>query len=261
MNIAVYIVIGTLITVLLVIGVIIIVLLYQRRVFQYQIDLQKMEEEQQKQLLHASIESQEKERKSIASDLHDEIGATLSAVRLLLHQLQQGGPEQNSLIGKNAKILLDDVIQKVRQISHQLQPEMLKEFGLDGAFRQLASKISKAGVDMSYYAAHTVPRLAEDQELSIYRIVIELVNNTLKHAGARRLQLTVASENGGLKVRLENDGKSFSQLDFEHLKHSPNGLGLKNIQSRVNILKATIAFKPVMNDGGTQTTLEIPMTA
>lgn len=243
------------------IGIIIFVLFHQRRVIQYQLNLQKLKEEQQKLLLQATIESAEAERQRIASDLHDEIGGSLSTVRLYLNRSARAtSMEQLNETNAAAKQLLDDIILKARQLSHQLSPELLNEFGLSGAFKTLANKISSSGqikVDFSC-EGYKNTRLKPDQELALYRIVQELLNNIIKHAGASAIKLTLSNGQRQLYLRLEDNGKCFSQESFEAKKNSPDGLGLKNIQSRINILNASLKFVCEDNGhSGTKTTINL----
>lgn len=261
-NISGLMIIITLVMLIMAVSIVFFILFHQRRVIKYQLNLQKLKEEQQELLLRAAIESEEKERKRIAGDLHDEVGASLATVRLYLMQSAKGAPAgETNIISANARNILDDIIGKVRQISHELSPEMLKEFGLQDALNNLAAKITASGaLRMESDAEGTVPRLLPERELAVYRIVQEWLNNTLKHAGAAHIRLTLSGSSRALKLVMLDDGRGFDQQQFDLLKASPGGLGLKNIQSRVNILNASINFgKRTDGQGGTKMMMEIPV--
>src|SRR5690242_2883158 len=244
------------------IGIILFVLVHQRRVIRYQLDMQKMREEQQKQLLQAAIESEEKERRRIAGDLHDDIGGSLATVRLYLLQAARTRTRPQEDTEDPARDLLDEIIGKIRQLSRQLSPEMLTEFGLQGALNNLSKKADASGaLSVEFRCEGAVPRLQPARELAAYRIIQELFNNILKHAGASRATLTLAEAGDALHIRLEDDGRGFGQEDFEQLKRSPAGLGLKNIQSRLHILHASIHFARGKNGAGTLLTIDIPQEA
>ncbi len=261
-NISGLMIIVTLVMLIMAVSIVFFILFHQRRVIKYQLNLQKLREGQQKLLLRAAIESEEKERKRIAGDLHDEVGASLATVRLYLMQSgKEASLERVNATTANAKQILDDIIQKVRQISHQLSPETLKEFGLQEALGNLAAKVTASGaIAMECRTEGAIPRLSPDKELAVFRIAQELLNNTLKHAGATHISLTIRARAESLKFLMQDDGRGFDQQSFETLKSSPNGLGLKNIQSRVNILNASINFgERKEGQQGTRMVLEIPI--
>ena len=136
--------IGTLGMLVLTIGLIMFIIFHQRKVIRYQNKLQQMEHEQQKVLLNASIRLQEEERQRIAADLHDDAGPLLATARLYLNEnlVNQDKATQLQSIYQ-ARQILDDTIQLVRNISHSLMPPTLKNFGLESAVNDLFQKISQ----------------------------------------------------------------------------------------------------------------------
>jgi signal transduction histidine kinase len=254
------IVIGTGGMLLFALGVIVFVLIHQRRVIRYQISLQKLKEDQQKLLLHATITSEEMERRRIAGELHDEVGASLSAIRLYIRQLPADAwPGGTS--GPAAKETLDEVISMVRRISHRLSPEMLTKFGLGDALSHTIQQLHDSGaIRARFESSGELGRLSPERELAIYRIVQELLNNMIKHSGASEIILNISEQARELVVSLWDDGRGFAHETFEALKSTPGGLGLKNIQSRLDILQANINF--TLNGPGlrgTTTRLAVPM--
>jgi signal transduction histidine kinase len=246
----------------LTIGLIVFIIFHQRKVIRYQTKLQLMEQEQQKMLLNASIRLQEEERQRIAADLHDDAGPLLATARLYLNEnlvnLDKTAQLQSIY---NAKQIIDDTIQLIRNISHSLMPPTLKNFGLESAVNDLFQKISGSGSMNASCRFHDYrERLQPDQELIIFRVIQELINNILKHSHASFIHLTQNLNGPNLYIRMHHDGRGITQADFEKLNKSNVGLGLKNIQSRLKLLQGQIYFEKDMSQTYYKVTIEIPKT-
>lgn len=251
---------GTVGMLALTIGLIVFIIFHQRKVIRYQLQLQRMEQEQQKMLLNASIRLQEEERQRIAADLHDDAGPLLATARLYLNEnlVNQDKTTQLQSI-YNAKQIIDDTIQLIRNISHSLMPPTLKNFGLESAVNDLFQKISGSGSMNASCRFHDYrDRLHPDQELIIFRVIQELVNNILKHSNASFIHVTQNLGGSKLYIRMHHDGKGITQSDFEKLNKSNVGLGLKNIQSRLKLLQGRIYFEKDMSQTYYKVTIEIP---
>ena len=252
---------GTLGMLVLAIGLVVFIVFHQRRVIRYQMQLQKMEEEQQKILLNASIRWQEEERQRIAADLHDDAGPLLATARLYLNEnlLKQDINTQLQSI-YNAKQIIDDTIQLIRNISHSLMPPTLKNFGLESAINDLFQKISGTGSINASCRFHDYrQRLRPEQELLIFRVVQELVNNILKHSNSSFIHLTQNYSEDKFYLRIHHDGRGITQQDFEKMNKSSLGLGLKNIQSRIKVLHGDINFEKDLSQTYYKVTIEVPM--
>jgi two-component system NarL family sensor kinase len=251
---------GTVGMLALTIGLIVFIIFHQRKVIRYQMQLQRLEQEQQKMLLNASIRLQEEERQRIAADLHDDAGPLLATARLYLNEnlVNQDKTTQLQSI-YNAKQIIDDTIQLIRNISHSLMPPTLKNFGLESAVNDLFQKISGSGSMNASCRFHDYrDRLHPDQELIIFRVIQELVNNILKHSNASFIHVTQNLGGTKLYIRMHHDGKGITQSDFEKLNKSNQGLGLKNIQSRLKLLHGRIYFEKDMSQTYYKVTIEIP---
>src|SRR5919107_342146 len=183
---------GTLGMLILTIGLILFIIFHQRKVLRYQLQLQRLEQIQQKLLLKASIRLQEEERQRIAADLHDDAGPLLATARLYLSEnlVNQDRATQLQSIYQTRQIL-DDTIQLVRNISHSLMPPTLKNFGLESAINDLFQKISGSGnINASCRFHDYKERLKSEKELIVFRIVQELISNTLKHSNSSFIHLT-----------------------------------------------------------------------
>jgi len=251
---------GTLGMLVLVIGLVIFIIFHQRKVLRYQLQLQRMEQAQQKLLLNASIRLQEEERQRIAADLHDDAGPLLATARLYLSEnlVNQDKATQLQSIYQTRQIL-DDTIQLVRNISHSLMPPTLKNFGLESAINDLFQKISGSGnLNASCRFHDYKERLKPEKELIVFRIVQELIANTLKHSNSSFIHLTQNMHGTIFVLRLHHDGRGLVQADFEKLTKSTIGLGLKNITSRLKVAQGKIFFEKDPSQTYYKVTVEIP---
>lgn len=251
---------GTLGMLILTMGLIIFIIFHQRRVIRYQSQLQRMEQEQQKILLNASIHLQEQERQRIAADLHDDAGPLLATARLYLTEnlVNQDKATQLQSIFQ-ARQILDDTIQLVRNISHSLMPPTLKNFGLESAVNDLFQKIGGSGAMNASSRFHDYKeRLKSEKEMNLFRVVQELINNILKHSNASFIHLTQHMHGDNLILRMHHDGRGLVQADFEKLNKSKGGLGLKNISSRLKVAQGTILFEKDASQTYYKITIEIP---
>jgi signal transduction histidine kinase len=251
---------GTLGMLVLTIGLILFIIFHQRKVIRYQMRLQEMEQVQQKLLLNASIKLQEEERQRLAADLHDDAGPLLATARLYLNEnlVNQDKVTQLQAIYQ-ARQIIDDSIQLIRNISHSLMPPTLKNFGLESAVNDLFQKISGSGTINASSRFHEYrDRLKTEKELIIFRIIQELVNNILKHSNASFIHLTQNVHGETFYLRIHHDGKGLVQSDFDKLNKSSGGLGIKNISSRMKVLQGTIYFEKDISQTYYKITLELP---
>ncbi len=251
---------GTLGMLVLTIGLILFIIFHQRKVIRYQLRLQQMEQQQQQILLNASIRLQEEERQRLAADLHDDAGPLLATARLYLNEnlVNQDKATQLQSIYQ-ARQILDDTIQLIRNISHSLMPPTLKNFGLESAINDMFQKISGSGqINASSRFHEYKDRLKPEKELIVYRVLQELVNNILKHSNSSFIHLTQNIQNGSCLLRLHHDGRGIVQTDFEKLNKSNIGLGLKNISSRLKVAHGNILFEKDASQTYYKVTIEIP---
>jgi two-component system, NarL family, sensor kinase len=252
--------IGTIGMLVLTIGLVLFIIFHQRKVSRYQQTLQLMEQEQQKILLNASIKLQEEERQRLAADLHDDAGPLLATARLYLNEnlVNQDKATQLQSIFQ-ARQIIDDTIQLVRNISHSLMPPTLKNFGLESAINDLFQKISGSGSMNASSRFHEYKdRLKPEKELIVFRIVQELVNNILKHSNSSFIHLTQNVHGDKFYLRIHHDGKGIIQADFDKLNKSNVGLGLKNISSRLRVVQGNIVFEKDISQTYYKVTIELP---
>ncbi|GAB2651433.1 hypothetical protein GCM10027036_00210 [Flavihumibacter cheonanensis] len=258
-NVSLVLFFGTIGMLALTIGLIVFIIFHQRKVIRYQMTLQKMEQEQQKMLLNASIRLQEEERQRIAADLHDDAGPLLATARLYLNENLVNLDKTTQLQSiYNAKQIIDDTIQLIRNISHSLMPPTLKNFGLESAVNDQFQKISSSGIINASCRFHDYKeRLQTDNELIVFRVIQELINNILKHSNASFIHLTQNTNGNKFYIRMHHDGKGITQADFERMNKSAAGLGLKNIQSRLKVLHGRIFFEKDASQTYYKVTIEL----
>jgi len=251
---------GTLGMFVMAITLVSVVVFHQRRVIKFNKQLQKLEEDKQQMLLKASINFQEEERQRIAADLHDDAGPLLATARLYLNENlihQETAVQLQSIF--SAKQIIDDSIQLIRNISHSLMPPTLKNFGLESAMKDLFEKINGSGVINASARFHdNRERLKEEQELLVFRILQELVTNIIKHSCAGFIHLTQNVQGNFSYFRIHHDGKGILQEEFEKLSYNSGGLGLKNIESRIKVLKGSISFDIDSTQTYYKVTIEVP---
>ncbi len=254
---------GTVGMIILVVGLIVFLIMHQRRVLRFHKKIQQMEADQQKILLNASIKLQEEERQRLAADLHDDAGPLLATARLYLNEnlVNQDKATQLQSIFQ-ARQIIDDTIQLVRNISHSLMPPTLKNFGLESAVNDLFQKISGSGsINASSRFHDYKDRLKEEKELIIFRVVQELINNILKHSNSSFIHLTQNIHEEKFYFRIHHDGRGIIQADFDKLNKSNVGLGLKNITSRLRLVQGNINFEKDISQTYYKVTVELPQDA
>lgn len=239
---------GILVMLLLAITLIVFFVLYQKKYIAQQMYLLQIQSDHQRKLLISSIEAQEKERERIARDLHDEIGSALSTAKLFIGQLQtyEPDPERKQLSGQ-VRDILTSTLQEVRNITHDLMPDVLRKFGLAEALQHLLDVVAEASSLEVHFGREVTPQLPYQHELALYRIVQELTHNTLRHAGATRLLLRLWQEEHVLHVSVEDNGRGFAWQSLHTSKEA--GIGLKSIEARVSMMAGTLHVASAPDQG------------
>jgi signal transduction histidine kinase len=213
---------------------------------------------QQELRAKAILDAEEQERQRIGQDLHDGVGQILSAAKLNLSALQStlAIPEQgNKDKMQNALDLLDESVKEVRSISHSMMPNMLIKSGLASAVRDFVNKMTGDKLKIDLDIVGTNKRLDSTIEAVLFRIFQEIVNNIIRHSGANQVTIQLLQHDQEIVLMVEDNGKGF---DVGKTLQNENGIGLKNITSRVDYLHGTIHFDSVPGRG-TTVIVEIPI--
>ncbi len=228
-----------------------------RKIFIY---MEKMENEtraNEKRLLSVMIQAEENERKRLAKDLHDGLGPLLSTLKMSLSALKKSNnAETNSEIINNLETVTIEAIRSIKDISNNLSPHVLDNFGLDKAIRNFLQKITNTGtIKIVYNSNINNHRFDANTEAIIYRVICELVNNTIKHAKAKKIIINLNYDLFGIKLDYKDDGSGFETNAL--FKSQEKGTGLYNIISRIHSLKGKVEFNS-SSGKGTQVLIEIP---
>jgi len=211
---------------------------------------QRLQNKKQQELILAISETQSEERKRIAQDLHDSIGGSLALTKskfeVAKKNLKAPSTEMDSALET-----LEQTTQQVRQISHNLMPGELVRFGLVAAINTLLENLNEEEINAQFHSNQGEERLEPLKEIQLYRIVQEALQNVLKHARANNLFIQLNKHQEHLTLMIEDDGKGIVQ-------DSEEGMGLKNIKQRVQLLKGifTIDSAP---ERGTILNIQIPV--
>jgi signal transduction histidine kinase len=217
------------------VGVIILFIIQARKNASVQkLKLQELTGKHQKEIFKSVIATQEKERKRIANNLHDDIGTSLSAIRILVGQIKGSTEEDGNEVLERIVKNIDNTIDTTHEVINDLSPSSLNQFGLFLEINNLSKLISEStNIDIKIESTFYNERIHPDVELAIYRIVKEFINNSIKHADATEVDITIKLLANDLIISIRDNGKGF---DPKLLNNNGHGHGLRNMESRVYLL-------------------------
>lgn len=225
-------------------------LLYNRYKLKKQRELDAELATQRELRTKAIIDAEEKERIRIARELHDGVGQQISAVKMNLGAFAdriQEGPENREQYQLMLD-LVDDAVKEVRSVSHNMMPNALIRFGLAKAVREFIDKIAATGaLKIDLQIVGLTNRLESTTETVLYRVMQETVSNIIKHAGASHIGIQLIRDGDSLTMMIEDNGKGFDTRQIAGFE----GIGLKNIISRVEYLDGTVDFDSYPGKGTT----------
>lgn len=230
---------------------------YNRKQIEQKIVLTAERVKQRQAITEAVIEAEEAERKRIAADLHDGVGQLFSAVKMNLQALfdRVEMPKQDDyFLAEKTMALVDESCKEVRVISHKMMPNFLLKSGIASDIRSFIEKIDEHTLKIKLETIGFKDQLEFNEEVILYRVIQELINNVIKHANANELYLLLERSASYINVVLSDNGKGFN---YEEGKNK-GGLGLKNIVVRINYLKGQITFS-ANQPKGTKVHIQIPV--
>lgn len=220
---------------------------YQNAKLKQKNNLKDVQSKIQRNIINASINGQEFERKKIAAFLHDNISALLSSADMHLTVLNSKIDFQSEELIKS-KSILRDAHDKVRDLSHELIPSLLIRFGLYYALQDLCEKNSNSSLHFDYMGdEETNIRYNEDFETKMYFIITELLNNIIKHSQASQAKLSILEKKGELIINIIDNGQGFDTKKF----NITEGFGLNQIRARIKNMEGKFQIKSSLNSGTT----------
>ncbi len=207
----------------------------------------------------AVIHAEENERKRIAGDLHDGVGQIMSAAKMNLSSLESRlgfNNDEDKLAFEKIVNLVDESCKEVRSVSHNMMPNALLKSGLSSAVKEFIDKIDSRVLKVNLYSEGLNERIDSNVETVLYRIIQECVNNVIKHSGANELDISLIKDADGIAATIEDNGKGFAVGD----KTKTEGIGLKNIRTRIAYLKGTVDFDSAPGNG-TLVAIHVPLEA
>lgn len=214
--------------------------------------------ETEKQILKLSIEAQDKERQRIAKDLHDDLGSNLAMIKLRMELLMENPTKSNGNTQNLEEIhqMLDGACKDLRYISHELMPADLSAKVMRTMVEELVEKLSVQRKVSIHAQVEDIPVLSIDTKVNLFRIIKELMNNVLKHAQATEatIRLSQNPDSDSITLEIKDNGKGVPK---EVLEGKSKGMGLKNLEKRVEYLKGKL---DIQSSGlGTLIRVEIPL--
>ena len=213
---------------------------YQNKRKLHQRQLKSVRQEKEIQLLQALMHGEEKERSRIAKDLHDGVAGTLAAVKMNFSSLALQQPKLSDAKEYRQGVkLLDEASVEVRKTSHNLMPEVLIKYGLDEALRRYCSNLTNSILFIQYDSWGDIVRYKDSFELSVYRIMQELLNNIIKHSKANNAIVQLSVQDKILSLTIEDNGVGYGE------DMAKEGMGIHSLQTRVKAMNGKIE----MNSG------------
>jgi signal transduction histidine kinase len=209
--------------------------------------------------INAVIDSQEKERKRFASDLHDGMGQLISALQLSINSIQQNRTtESRDQLFENSEQILTDIHDEIRNIAFNLMPPVLIKEGLIPGIHELIRRINQTdAINVTLFNHGIKRRFSEVGEISLYRIVQEFLSNIVKHSKATRVTIDFTGYDNEIIVTIEDDGIGYSLEKFQNSE----GNGWRNINSRLNLIRASIDFDVMEGRKNNTIIMTIPLSA
>ena len=221
-------------------------LAFVRRIFNVQKQLDELRKQNESRVLSAIIKTEENERQHFAKELHDGLGPLLSSVKMAI-SLKRKQEQTNDKIIVNAEKLIDESVTTLKEISNKLSPHMLNNFGLNKALRSFVSKLNTLEKPKIKIISNIEgQRFPYNIEVVLYRVVCELISNTLKHANANNIYIDVIKEDNFIIMKYIDDGIGYDENDQVQLE---KGLGFSNIQSRIKSLNGIYHFYSSKGEG------------
>ncbi|MEP1096119.1 MAG: tetratricopeptide repeat protein [Cyclobacteriaceae bacterium] len=229
------------------------VIMYRQRDLRAKANLEREKSKSKSEQIKAVISSQEKERKRFAMDLHDDFGQLISALKLNVSRIKESSKPDT--VSDKSEEILDSMYSSLKNIAFDLMPHTLFEKGLEDAIDGLKDQVNASGaIAFDFQSFEIKNKVDDDQKVAIYRIIQELVSNTIKYSNASKINISITDLGEDLSLLIEDDGDGFDLKSFMKGK----GNGWKNINSRLDLLHGIIDFDTIEGRKNTTVSIEIP---
>lgn len=203
---------------------------HNRKMIQNKDEIQRLELEKVKKTLVDSIQIQESERARIGADIHDDLGQTMSAMKLKINNLSDKKLTSTRDISQ-LKTMIDETIRSIRSLSHSLYPNTLEKYGLKTAIDELSNRIDSSEFHMVIQIDPVIDSLVFYTQINIYRIIQEFCNNSIKYSACSTINISIQKNENNLSVIVFDDGVGFDVSD-----KSNHGLGIRNMEMRATVI-------------------------
>ncbi|NVK66118.1 MAG: sensor histidine kinase [Flavobacteriales bacterium] len=247
-NLTIYIALILFAVLALALTIILLFFVSRKKISQKKLEAQALKLKHKSDLIIYNIETQEMERQRIAQDLHDDIGSQLNLISLGLHRLQKVGSKIEQEETDAILLLTEGVIDRVRSLSHELLPPILEKFGLIAALQEVEFNYNKINsIQLNFKTNIDDEDIYVDlsRRLHLYRICQELIQNSLKHGKAKCIRMSLLGQNDTLILSFNDDGVGFDVNKLD----SGKGMGLMNIENRVEMLHGTMSIESELHEG------------
>ncbi|WP_218598151.1 sensor histidine kinase [Polaribacter sp. NJDZ03] len=234
-QVIVIVLIGVLLLLLMGVAFLLFFFFSRKKIVDKELEKRNLEVNHQKEIIQSIIITQEEERKRIAQDLHDDISSKLNVINLNANLLKDGDltPEEYITVNNGILEATDKTLESARKIAHNLLPPILEEFGFKDAVEELADSFNNSKkISIKYNINYTNKLLNPQNELHLFRITQELINNSVRHGKANNSTINISQKDNRLIFSYTDNGIGFNSDD----KNNKKGLGMKNIESRVSLL-------------------------
>jgi two-component system, NarL family, sensor kinase len=251
--------VGGIIIFLILAGILIFVLLfYQKKKFQHVSQLLQSDKLHTEMLLQSKIEIQEETFRNISQEIHDNIGQTLSLVKLNLNAISAPENQHDKERLTESISLLAGSIKDLRDVARSINTDYIAQIGLSKAIQQQLNVLQKTGMfTTSLEETGVSGTLEKRDELILFRVVQELLNNIVKHAEATQIRVRIFYETDELRLTVEDNGIGFDTTKVVPSKDIPDGLGLSNLHHRITFIKGQLIIDSIPGRG-TMISVEVP---
>ncbi|MDY0103275.1 MAG: histidine kinase [Lentimicrobium sp.] len=222
-------------------------LIFIKRIFNIQKRMEELRKENESRVLSAIVRTEENERLNFSKELHDGLGPLLSSVKMAISACGRNDQELNVKVMANAEKLIDESITSLKEISNNLSPHILNNFGLKKAVYSFISKLPIIeNLRINFDTNIDNQRYTYNIEVILYRVICELITNSLKHAEAKNVFISLMSGQNTITLDYLDDGVGF---DSDLIDFSDKGMGFSNIKSRIKSLNGAFEIYTKQNEG------------